>query len=72
MYASIYNSSGNLWTLEICLMETYVFYSLTFSNPLTFLWQIDFHTFSKFMTMPCKGIELHEYFRAHVAHGLPT
>jgi hypothetical protein len=53
-------------------METYVFYSLTFSNPLTFLWQIDFHTFSKFMTMPCKGIELHEYFRAHVAHGLPT
>jgi hypothetical protein len=66
MYEYVYNSSGNLWTLEICFMETYIF------NSLTFLWQIDFHTFSKFMTMPCGGIELRENCPAHVAHGLPT
>jgi hypothetical protein len=44
-------------------METYVF------NSLAFLWQIYFHTFSKFITMPCGGIKLWENFLAHVAHG---
>jgi hypothetical protein len=35
-------------------------------------WQIDFHTFSKFITMSCGGIEPWENVPAHVAHGLPT
>jgi hypothetical protein len=47
-------------------METYVF------NSLTFLCQIDFHTFFKFMTTPCGGIKLWENFLAHVVHSLPT
>jgi len=41
MYAFVYNSGGSLWTLEISLMETYVFKSLAFvANRFPYIFQI--------------------------------